>query len=157
MLDVKVYPISPIRCVMLKRFGSYDGISDSFNQLFEWVEAQGVPVQRTIGIYWDNPDFVQVSRLRSAACVEVPQGFQLNDRANLPLLIEEIPGGDYATVRYTGPYEDLARVWSEMTEQVEGSMGRRISENKGAFEVYVNDAETTPPSQLVTELFMPLV
>jgi AraC family transcriptional regulator len=161
MMNVQITSIAPIHTVMLKRFGPYEGISETFDQLYGWVESQRVPVQRMIGVYWDNPEFVQASKLRSVACVEVPESYQITDRAGLraglPLLLEDIPGGEYATARHVGPYEQLGPAWEELTRQVEGQMGRRIREKDGAFEVYVNDPSETPPQHLITELYMPLV
>jgi AraC family transcriptional regulator len=156
MLNVKVSRFPAIHTVMLKRFGPYEGIGEAFDALFAWVEANNVPVQRTIGVYWDNPDYVDAPTLRSAACVEVPQGVEITNPGQLRLLIEDIPAGQYATTRYVGPYENLTAVWTEFTNHVEGHLGLTINPTLGAFEVYVNDAEKTPPDQLVTELFMPV-
>jgi glutathionylspermidine synthase/effector-binding domain-containing protein len=155
-MNASVIHLSPIRVVMLRHTGPYEGVSAVFDQLFSWVNVNDVPVQRTIGIYWDNPDFVAASRLRSAACAEVPFDFHLTDRGGLPLTIEEIAGGSYVMTRFVGPYEDLAPVWTELTRYTEHTLGRRISMNP-AFEVYVNDASDTPPDRLITELYMPIL
>lgn len=152
-IQVQLFPA--VTVVMLRHVGPYEELSAKFDQLWDWVSRHGVSVTRTIGIYYDNPDFVPARQLRSAACVEVRSGFQLTERDGLPLDLGTIAGGEYATVRYVGPYEDLARVWSEMTAEIEGRMRRTISDNP-AYEVYVNDASETAPQDLVTELFMPL-
>jgi len=154
-MNVQVNNYLAIRVVMIRHRGPYENLSISFDDLWKWVEANGVPAQRTIGIYWDNPDEVAVHKLRSAACVEVPTSYQISNQGSLPLEIGEIAGGDYATTRFMGPYEDLGPVWTQFTRYIEGTLRRRIS-NEPAFEVYVNDASDTPPQQLVTELFMPL-
>ena len=157
MIDVKVGPMRAIKVAMLNHYGSYDTIGDTFEKLFQWVETFNVPVQRTIGIYYDNPDFVKEKDLRSAACVEVPDHFQITDRGNLSLLIlSSIPGGEYASARFVGPYDKLSAVWTEMTSIIEEQRGLTINGTAAAFEVYVNDAEDTPPNQLITELYMPL-
>ena len=155
-MNAQVTQLSPIPIVMIYHTGPYEGLSPVFDQLWNWVTALGVPAQRTIGIYWDNPDFTPSSRLRSAACVEVPAGFQVTDRGGLAVSNGEIAGGSYVTTRYVGPYEDLARVWTQLTQYTERDLRRTISESP-AFEVYVNDASTTPPHQLITELYMPII
>lgn len=141
---------------MLRHTGPYDTIGPKFDELWGWVENVNVPVKRTIGVYYDNPDFVPASQLRSAACVEVPIGYQISLRGGLPLELAELAGGDYATTRFVGPYEDLAPIWTELTRQTEGPLRKTISDNP-AFEVYVNDASNTPPQQLITELYMPVL
>ncbi len=155
-MQVEIKQLTPIPVVMWRHVGPYEELSGIFDQLWEWVNSRSVPVKRTIGIYWDNPDYVPASRLRSAACVEVPPNFLLQDTAGLALTFEHIAGGTYATTSYVGPYEGLTRVWTAFTNTIEGTMRRQISQNP-AFEVYVNDASDTPPDKLITELYMPLV
>jgi AraC family transcriptional regulator len=154
-MNAQVIQIPPIRVVMLRHTGSYDELPAYFDRLWQWVEAQSVPAQRTIGMYWDNPEHVPTHQLRSAACVEVPESFQISNAGGLRLELKEIPGGSYATLEYVGPYEEMEPVWTELTEYVEGSLGRTVGRG-AAFEIYVNDPSDTPPAQLITELYMPV-
>jgi len=141
---------------MLPHYGPYDQISGAFDQLWNWASSNGVNVQRMIGVYYDNPDYTPAAQLRSAACVEVPPGFQIGNSAGLPLQIQDLAGGQYATTRFVGPYEDLAPVWTNFTNYIEGTLRLRISDNP-AFEIYLNDPSNTPANQLITDLYMPLV
>ena len=154
-MNAEIKYCDPIRVVMLRHTGSYDGIGPVFDQLWSWVTSQNVPVQRTIGIYWDNPDEVPVAKLRSAACVEIPTDYQVTDGGGLTLVLDNIAAGEYATTRYVGPYENLAAQWSDLGTFAEQTMGRTISQNP-AFEVYVNDPSDTAPHDLITELYMPV-
>lgn len=154
-MNAQVIQIPPIPVVMIRHTGSYDDLGPEFDRLWNWIEANRIPAQRTIGIYWDNPDFTPTSQLRSAACFEVPIGYQLPNTGGMPITQEQIAGGEYATTRFVGPYERLAPVWTALTAYCEQTIRRTISDNP-AFEVYVNDASETPPDQLITELYMPL-
>lgn len=155
-MNVQVQEIVPIRVVMLRHTGAYEALDAQFDRLWSWVEGHHVEPGRTIGIYWDNPDVIPTKDLRSAACVEVPPSFALSNTAGLPLELGWIEGGEYAATRHVGPYDGLDRAWGEMTEQVEGPMGRRVPDDKPAFEVYVNDPSETPAQKLITELYLPL-
>jgi glutathionylspermidine synthase/DNA gyrase inhibitor GyrI len=155
-MNVQLVQMSALRIVMIRHIGPYELISPVFDRLCNWATSQGVPVQRIIGIYWDNPDFTPSARLRSAACVQVPINYQITNNMGLPLELSQIAGGPYATTTFVGPYENLAPVWTNFTNYIERSLRRQISQNP-AFEVYVNDASTTPPQQLVTELYMPVI
>ncbi len=155
-MNAQVVLLSPIPVVTIKHVGPYDGLSPVFETLWGWVEAHNIPVLRTIGIYYDNPDEVPAQRLRSAACVEVRGAFQIAETDGLPLELMEIAGGSYVTTRYVGPYEDLEAIWTQLTSYTEGPLGKQISDNP-AFEVYANDASETPASQLITELYMPVL
>ena len=156
-LNIQVHAFPAVSVVMLEHVGPYEDLAAEFDRLGTWVEAHAVPAKRTIGIYHDNPDHVAASRLRSAACVEVPASFTIGDKGGLALRSGEIAAGEYATLRFVGPYEDLAEVWSGMTDHIERRMRRRIAESVPAYEVYVNDASVTAPEDLVTDLFMPVL
>lgn len=155
-MNAQIVQLAPIRVVSLGHVGPYEGLSAEFDRLWTWVTAQNVPATRTIGIYWDNPDVTPANQLRSAACVEVPPEFTLGDTGGLMLALGTIAGGSYAMTRFVGPYERLAPVWSDLTRYVERDLRRTISEEP-AFEVYVNDASETPPNELITELYMPVL
>ncbi len=155
-MNAQLTQIAPIHVVMMRHVGSYDDVGPVFDTLWNWCEANRVPTQRTIGIYYDNPDNTPVNQLRAAACFEVPYGYQAPNTGGLEITVEDIPGGAFATTRFVGPYEKLAPVWQELTNYVERTLGKQISENP-AFEVYVNDASETPPNQLITVLYMPVV
>lgn len=155
-MNAQLTLLPAIRVVMLRHRGPYEDVSAVFGQLWSWVTSNSVPVTRTIGIYWDNPDEVPASQLRSAACVEVPSDFQLQDRGGLALELTSLAGGSYVTTRFVGPYERLAPVWSELTQYTEGTLRKQIRISDPAFEVYVNDPSDTPSDQLITELYMPV-
>lgn len=140
---------------MIRHSGPYDEIGQVFDQLWSWVGANAVPAGRSIGIYWDNPDFTPAARLRSAACAELPQESVI-DTAGTPITKGCIAGGTYATTTFVGPYEQLAPVWSRFTNYIERDLGRAISQNP-AFEIYLNDPSNTAPENLITELYMPIV
>ncbi len=154
-MNAQITTIEPIRTVMLRHTGSYDGLGPVFEKLWGWVESHNIPAERWIGIYWDNPDEVPTEKLRSAACVEIPADYQVTDSGGLSLILDEIKGGEYAITSFTGPYEKLEQIWSDLTSFCENTVRREISQNP-AFEVYVNDPSDTPPSQLITELYLPL-
>jgi len=156
-MNAQVTQLSPIRVAMMRHTGPYDGLGPVFDKLWSWVELSGAETMRTIGIYYDNPDFTPAAQLRSAACFEVRGGYQMENNHGMPVSIEEIPGGTYVTTRFVGPYEKLEPVWTELTNYIEGTLGRQISEVNPAFEIYVNDASETPPDELITELYMPVV
>jgi len=153
-MNAQVIQLAPIRIAMLRHTGSYDEIGPVFDRLWKWVEAQNVPVQRTIGIYWDDPDEVPAPQLRSAACVEIPEGYQVGGWGAPE--VGQIAGGTYVTARFVGPYDDLAPVWNDLWSYCENDLRRTISEEP-AFEVYVNDPGDTPPERLITDLYMPVI
>lgn len=154
-METQYIEVRPIPVIMVSHIGPYEGIGSKFEQLWKWIGDNGIPATRSIGIYYDNPDFVPANRLRSAACAELPEGYRVTAPGN-PGIFGFIAGGTYVATRYVGPYESLAPVWAEFTKIIENQLHRTIREADPAFEVYVNDPEITPPAELVTDLFMPI-
>ncbi len=154
-MNANTVDLMPITVAMVRHVGPDEELNLVFDQLWEWVNQNAVLVGRTIGVFWDNPDYVSQANLRSGACVEVAPGYQISNGGGLKVGLDKLAGGSYVTTRYVGPHEDLTAIWSNLTQHIESTLRRRIRKNP-AFEVYVNDASDTPASQLITDLYMPV-
>jgi AraC family transcriptional regulator len=89
-------------------------------------------------------------RLRYDACIVVPEGFRVDGGPDEQVLA----GGAHAVVVHRGPYERLPEVYGELMGRWLPASGRTA---RGVpYEIYRNDAQTTPPAELVTEIRVPL-
>lgn len=147
--------IESIPIVAMDHRGDYATLDKVFGQLYGWLEGNGIATKRTIGIYWDNPQYTPIEELRSSACAEVEPGFALPEGAPMGIRVGQVDGGRYAFTTFQGPYPDLEGIWEALIDYVENTEGQTISE-KPSFEVYLNDPADTPPDQLITELYLPL-
>ena len=69
------------------------------------------------------------------------------------LQASEIPAGKYASVLYTGPYDQCRPAYEALTQFVQDSH----CEAAGAsYEFYLNDPQLTPPQELQTLIVFPL-
>jgi AraC family transcriptional regulator len=153
-MNVSIEQLFPIRVVMMSHRGAYSQLSSKFDQLWSICEKEAVPIERAIGIYWDNPEFVPENQLRSGACFEVRGGYALTK--DIPgVMVTEIAGGKYAKVIHKGSYEDLEQVYQQMINEIENKMGLVIGEQPG-FEIYVNDPSETAEKDLITECYLPV-
>ena len=64
-----------------------------------------------------------------------------------------IPGGRLAACTYTGPYQDLAPAYDALSRMVQE---RGLKATGVAYEIYLNDPQTTPPQELQTRILFPL-
>lgn len=64
-----------------------------------------------------------------------------------------IPGGEKATCIYTGPYNEIASAYEELSAWIT-RQGYRAS--GVAYEFYLNDPAETPPQELQTQILFPL-
>jgi AraC family transcriptional regulator len=150
---VEIVTLPAMHCASLLHRGSYMLISRAFELLFAAAGPAGLVTRqsRMIGVYFDDPDAVEVDDLRSAACIAVTEG------APLPPGLEVIDtrGGAYAKLSYRGPYADmrdayrwLMGVWlpASSHEAADGPM----------LEDYLNSPADTAPPDLRTDIYLPI-
>ena len=74
---------------------------------------------------------------------------------SLPFINGEIKAGDVLKVTHTGSYDHLGNAFSAAMAY---SRSKKIKTKKLplAYEFYLNDPEETAPSELITEVLLPL-
>lgn len=157
MYDVTIRDLSPITALTLDHKGPYRLIAGAFQQLGGWLAARGLmgPATRVIGIYYDSPAAVAENDLRSKAGFVLPAGTSV-DISNTPYNYTTIKGGPYAVVRYKGPYQDFPRVYQWLFGEGLSQLGRQHADAP-PLEEYLNNPGDTPPSELLTDICIPVV
>ncbi|MDE9449437.1 AraC family transcriptional regulator [Aliiroseovarius sp. Z3] len=155
--DIAMHPVEirnhkPRRLIGLPHKGAYMAIGEKFESAAAMIAARNLWDQcgPMIGVYFDDPDAVDESDLRSFAGVEwrgdqEPDGFESVD----------IRGGRTAVMTYKGPYATLKSgydalygVWLPQSGETPADLP--------CYEVYLNDPRETAPEDLLTDLCMPL-
>lgn len=154
MFDVTLRNIAPIKLVGVAHTGSYMSINQAFETLFRTLHARGLakPGMRMIGVYLDDPDIVPVEKLRSIACVDADEDM----RAERPLERRTIDGGEYAVLRHKGPYADMHKAYQWLYAEWLPKSGRQLRDSV-MFEEYLNNPREVPPTELLTDIYMPLI
>jgi predicted transcriptional regulator YdeE len=107
-----------------------------------------IAVKNKIGKYFAEYKVDSQAVYRAGVSVAEPP-------ADLPLGLryEALPGGKYSRFTYVGPYSGLSRVSGEVWSHVrEKEIAVR---DDFSLENYESDPETTPDSELVTEILIP--
>jgi AraC family transcriptional regulator len=119
-------------------------------QFYGYALSHGLigPDTVSLGIYYDDPDATPAERLRSHACLTVPESFS---QAPEGFELLELEGGDHAIGLHRGPYERLHESYRWLFGQWLPSSGREPA-NRPVHEIYVNDPRTTAPADLVTHM-----
>ncbi|MBB4478143.1 GyrI-like domain-containing protein [Rhizobium etli] len=153
MFDVTIREIAPTELIGVAHTGSYMQIGKAFETLFGTLYARGLarPEMRMIGVYLDDPDFVPPEQLRSIACVtgsaDVP--------AEPPFERRRVDGGTYAVLRHKGPYADMHKAYQWLYAEWLPKSGLQLKDSV-MFEEYLNNPRDVPPTELLTEIHMPL-
>jgi AraC family transcriptional regulator len=143
----------PIRVAALRQQGAYMNIGSTFERLMAIAGGQGLigPGVRSFGIYYDDPSVTPVAALRADACLTIPDGAAPSGE----LQVREIRGGRYATVLYVGPYAELERPYRWLYGTWLPESGEE-PDHTPTIEEYLNDARLVPPTELRTQIWLPL-
>ncbi|HEU6442672.1 MAG TPA: AraC family transcriptional regulator [Microvirga sp.] len=153
MYDIAIVRVPATNLLAIDHRGSYMGIGKSFDLLFTTLASRGLirPSPRMIGVYLDDPTSVPESELRSQAGVVVPDPVAVD----APLLTTAVRGGDHAVLKYKGPYGDMRAAYDWLFGQWLPTSGREAADAP-VFEEYLNSPRDTPPTELRTDIYLPL-
>ena len=142
-----------IRVAALAHRGDYQTIGSTFQRLSTIAAGLGLfgPSTRSFGVYYDDPSATPRDALRSDACITVPDGWTPSGELEL----REIRGGRYAVTEHVGPYNELERPYTWLYGTWLAQSGEEPA-NAPCVEEYLNDARTTPPPALKTQIWLPL-
>lgn len=150
---VVIETIAARRCASIAHSGAYLQIDKAMGRLFTALATQNImaPDQAMLAVFFDDPDLTPVEGLRSAACSPV-------DKATpLPAPLEEMTlhGGLYARLRYTGPYADMKGAYRWLLGVWLPNSGYE-PDDAPVFEAYRNSPQQVAPSNLITDIYLPL-
>ncbi len=154
--QVSIKQIEAFDVIALDHKGSYMNIGNAFEKLLGWVGMNGLfaNTQRAVGIYYDDPGSVAESDLRSAACVELVDCENITLTQNIHR--QSINAGKYAVLQHKGPYADLKSAYEYLYSVWLINSDVEVADAP-CFEVYLNNPREVAPTELLTEIYMPLV
>ena len=151
---IEIQNMPEMRVAAVRHIGPYSNISEAFARLGELAGRAGLigePPPTMLAIYHDDPEATPPAELRSDAAIVVPEG-----RALPPELTElRIPAGRYAVGTHIGPYALLGDAWARLMGEWLVRSEHRVG-NALSYEIYRNTPMTAAPSELRTDLYLPI-
>ena len=143
----------PIAVVAMRHAGDYADIGSTFERLNTTATGRGwvTPATRFFGIYYADPAATPAADLRSDACLTAPPAFA-GDGELRPLTIA---GGRCAVLLHVGPYAELERAYTWLYREWLPASGDEPADGP-CVEEYLNNPRLVPPSELRTEIWLPL-
>jgi len=150
---VAVESLATVRCAGVAHTGSYMQIDRAMGRLFAELAALKIMAsdQKMIGVFFDDPDLGPVDELRSRACSPIAEDVPLS----APLEETILRGGLYARLRYKGPYADMKGAYRWLLGVWLPQSGHE-PDDAPVFEAYLNSPQHVPPTELLTDIHMPL-
>lgn len=154
MPDVMIRHVPAAKLVVVPHRGSYMEIGKAFETLFGTLGARGLlrPGMCMKGMYYSDPTSVPEAELRSAAAIILPDD---DFPVAAPLERAELRGGDYAVLRYKGPYSDMRPAYDWLYGEWLMQSGREAADAP-CFEDYLNNPREVAASELLTDICLPL-
>ena len=149
-MDVRIEQVDPMRVAFVRHTGPYKECKPAWETLCSWAGPKGLlrMGSKYIGISYDDPHITPPEKIRYDACITV--GDEVEGEGEVG--IQTIPGGSYAVATHKGPYDKLEAAYAELMGQWLPQSGREM--NEMCFELYINNAEQTPPDELLTEIYI---
>jgi AraC family transcriptional regulator len=152
-LAVRIESLPQQRVAFRRHQGPYDGVGITWARLMAWAGRRGVlgPYSAFFGVVHDDPEVTPPEKLRYDAAVVVPASVA----EDADIGIQEIPAGGYAVATHRGPYERLGDTYARVCGEWLPQSGRELRAAP-ALEFYRNMPQTTPPEDLITDIYLPL-
>lgn len=153
MYEVTLREVEAFDLVGVAHTGSYMEIGRAFETLYGTLFSRQLfrPDMEMIGIYLDDPELVPAEKLRSFACVSARK----ETPADAPLTQQHLDGGRYAVLRHKGPYADMPKAYQWLYGTWLPQSGREIRDSL-MFEKYLNNPREVAPTELLSEIYLPL-
>ncbi|MGF6255622.1 AraC family transcriptional regulator [Ensifer sp. LBL] len=153
MYEVTLKEVEAFDVVGVAHTGSYMEIGKAFETLYGTLFSRQLfrPDMEMIGIYLDDPELVSTDKLRSFACVSARKAMPVE----APLTPQHLDGGRYAVLRHKGPYADMPKAYQWLYGTWLPQSGREIRDSL-MFEKYLNNPREVAPTELLSEIYLPL-
>ncbi len=151
--SVSIESLRSTRYASLPHTGSYLQIGSAMGKVFGQLGSQELlnDKSRMVGVFYDDPDVVPGKELRSDACVSVSETDVLPNSLNELVL----PSGTYAKLRYKGPYSDMKAAYKWLYGVWLPNSGYQAA-NHPPHEEYLNNPQEVSPTELLTDICLPL-
>jgi len=152
-MEATIKTIPPRRVAFVRHVGPYNECGPAWSKLCMRLGAEGRlgPGVEFVGLSHDDPDVTPPDKLRYDACVAVDDDYEPAGEIG----VQVIAGGEYAMTTHHGPYDRLNETYAELCGQWIPHRERTIRAAP-CFEIYLNDPESTPPEELLTDIHIPL-
>ncbi len=140
----------------IRHIGPYNQIGQAIQRIFEWAGPKGLiqfPKTQCMAVYYDNPEQVAESELKSDACLTVPEGTPEDGDVK----IMKIPGGKFAVAHVEIDPSEYGEAWDKLLGEWIPEQELKLDPSRLCYEWYMNDPEQHPEKKHVVDICEPIV
>jgi AraC family transcriptional regulator len=152
--SIEVKELNELNVAYIRHIGAYNRIGEAFGKLMRWAGPRGLlrfPETKSLAVYRDSPEVTDVSRLRSDACITVPEGTKVDGEAGLM----RIPGGAFAVGRFEISGDEFGEAWNALMGGWLPGSGWQ-PDDRMCYELYLNDHEQHPQKKFIIDICEPV-
>lgn len=137
----------------IRHIGNYSGIGEAFERLSRWAGPRGLfgPNTAVLAIYHDDPDTTPAGKLRSSACLTVPEGTAVDGDVGLM----DVPGGKFAVGHFELAQDEFGAAWNALMGEWLPTSGWQ-PDDRMCYELYLNEHEQHPEKKFIVDICQPV-
>jgi len=150
--EIKEMP--EMNVVYIRHRGPYNQIGQAIEKIMKWAAARGLisfPATKIISVYHDDPNITEKEKLRSDACITVPEGTETDGEVGSYV----IPGGKFAVAHVEIGYDEFGEAWDRLVGEWIPENGFQ-SDNRLCYEICLNDPKKHPEGKFVVDICEPV-
>lgn len=151
--QVRIVSLPAKRLAFVRHVGPYPEVGRAWARLFSLAGPARLlgPGLEYFGVLYDDAEITEPSKLRYDAAIAVPMDFHPTS----DFAAQTLPAREYAVLTHFGPYSNLSESYARLCGEWLPLSGREPA-SAPSLEYYFNNPNSTPPDQLVTDIFIPL-
>jgi len=152
--SIEVKQLPELHVAYVRHVGPYNRIGEAFGRLMRWAGPRGLlrfPETKSLAVYRDSPETTEEGKLRSDACITVPEGTKVDGEVNLM----RIPGGKFVVGRFEIAGDQFGEAWNALMGGWLPGSGYQ-PDDRMCYEVYLNDPEQHPEKKFIIDICEPI-
>jgi AraC family transcriptional regulator len=149
-IEINMQNLGQMTLACVRHVGPYEQSKPAWDKLMKWAITSGAIEKDAtfVGLAHDDPQATPPEKIRFDVCLTIPKDFKI--KGDVKRL--EAGGARYLHARHVGPYDKLRETYALLAKWFETN---EKEFGKGpAIEVYRNDPKTTPPEELITDIYL---
>jgi AraC family transcriptional regulator len=155
--EVRLVAVETFDVIGVPHQGSYMKIDKAFGTLYGTLRAHAINGYdlRSLGIYYTDPFAVVERDLRAMACIFPNEAVTEKLFLAAPVQKIQIIGGQYAVMRFRGPYASMQAAYKWLFGYWLPKSGLQAADLP-LFEEYLNNPRNTSTTDLLTDIYLPI-
>jgi AraC family transcriptional regulator len=157
--EVEIKELPEHHVIGARHIGPYPGIPNAIERLFGWASPKGLvnfPETQLLAVYYDDPETMQASELRSDACITVDNEHNTKEEDH-EIHNFTIPGGKFAVAHVEIDQSQYGEAWQKLHSWIAGSDSTlATSPDRLCYEWYLNDPKEHPRKKHIVDICIPI-